>query len=61
MNEEKAPLVQVQNITLRDYFAAAALTGFLYKGFSMHVSIEYAYEAADMMLIEREKTNESSQ
>ena len=40
-------------MTLRDYFAAAALTGFLSKGLSMPSSVEYAYEAADLMLEKR--------
>lgn len=42
-------------MSLRDYFAASALTGFLSKGLSMHSAVEYSYEAADVMLLKREK------
>lgn len=47
--------VAESGMKLRDYFAAAALTGFLAKGLSMHSAVQYSYEAADQMLIRREK------
>lgn len=40
-------------MSLRDYFAASALTGFLAKGLSMHAAVQYSYEAADLMLLKR--------
>lgn len=42
-------------MTLRDYFAAAALTGFLAKGMPMMSAVNYSYEAADQMLIRRDQ------
>ncbi len=54
MTESKNPLVQ--EMTLRDYFAAAALTGML-----SHLQaipqkcIEVSFEIADAMLKEREQ------
>lgn len=42
-------------MSLRDYFAAAALTGFLAKGMSMMSAVEYSYEAADQMLQKRKR------
>lgn len=40
-------------MSLRDYFASAALTGFLAKGMPMMSAVNYSYEAADQMLIRR--------
>lgn len=54
-NEIKPNQLFSAGMTLRDYFAASALTGFLSKGLSMHSAIEYSYEAADLMLLKREK------
>jgi hypothetical protein len=42
-------------MTLRDYFASSALTGFLAKGLSMASAVKYSYEAADLMLEQREE------
>jgi hypothetical protein len=49
-------------MTLRDYFAAAALTGY-YANTPMHQSAEesgakYAYRTADAMLLARKMTHE---
>jgi hypothetical protein len=38
-------------MTLRDYFAAAAITG-LIQHWAPHAAVEKAYEVADMMLKE---------
>lgn len=40
---------------LRDIFAAAALIGFLARGSNGNIT-DYAYEAADKMLLSRKKT-----
>ena len=44
----------IDNITLRDYFAAAALTGLLADG-DRKSAVENAYAIADKMLLERER------
>jgi hypothetical protein len=44
----------IQEITLRDYFAAAALTGLLANG-DRKTAVENAYAMADKMLEERER------
>jgi hypothetical protein len=44
----------IDNITLRDYFAAAALTGLLSDG-DRKSAVENAYAMADKMLEERER------
>ena len=44
----------IDQITLRDYFAAAALTGLLSNG-DRKSAIENAYDIADRMLLERER------
>jgi hypothetical protein len=44
----------IDHITLRDYFAAAALTGLLSNG-DRKSAIENAYDIADRMLLERER------
>lgn len=54
-NESKPNQVLSTGMTLRDYFAASALTGFLSKGLSMHAATQHAYEAADLMLLKRER------
>lgn len=48
-----------RNVSLRDYFAAAALTGLLAGQHNRvaTVAAEYAYEMADAMLAERNKKN----
>jgi hypothetical protein len=43
----------IDQITLRDYFAAAALTGLLANG-DRKTAIENAYAIADKMLLERD-------
>jgi hypothetical protein len=43
----------IDQITLRDYFAAAALTGLLANG-DRKSAIENAYAMADKMLLERD-------
>jgi hypothetical protein len=43
----------IDQITLRDYFAAAALTGLLANG-DRKSAIENAYAIADKMLLERD-------
>ena len=42
----------IQDITLRDYFAAAALTGLLANG-DRKTAVEQAYKMADAMIKER--------
>lgn len=54
-DESKPNQLLSKGMTLRDYFASAALTGFLSKGLSMHSAVEYSYEAADLMLLKRNK------
>jgi hypothetical protein len=44
----------IDQITLRDYFAAAALTGLLSDG-DRKSAVENAYAIADKMLLERER------
>ena len=44
----------IDNITLRDYFAAAALTGLLSTG-DHKSAVENAYAMADKMLEERQR------
>jgi hypothetical protein len=44
----------IDQITLRDYFAAAALTGLLSDG-DRKTAVENAYAIADRMLLERER------
>jgi hypothetical protein len=44
----------IDQITLRDYFAAAALTGLLANG-DRKSAIENAYDIADRMLLERQR------
>lgn len=58
MNQENIPATPISGMTLRDFFAAAALQGFLTKGLSMMAAVQYSYEAADQMLIERDKIKE---
>jgi hypothetical protein len=43
----------IDQITLRDYFAAAALTGLLANG-DRKSAVENAYAMADKMLLERD-------
>ena len=44
----------IDQITLRDYFAAAALTGLLANG-DRRSAVENAYAIADKMLLERKR------
>ena len=44
----------IQEITLRDYFAAAALTGLLANG-DRKTAVTYAYITADKMIEERNR------
>jgi hypothetical protein len=44
----------IDHITLRDFFAAAALTGLLADG-DRKTAVENAYAIADKMLLERER------
>ena len=44
----------IDQITLRDYFAAAALTGLLSDG-DRKSAVENAYAIADRMLLERQR------
>lgn len=44
-------------MTLRDYFAAAALTGYISYGASMNNAAVWSYESADKMLKLREDYN----
>ena len=44
----------IQDITLRDYFAAAALTGLLSDG-DRKTAVQNAYDMADKMIKERER------
>jgi len=49
---------KVPEMTLRDYFAAAALTGVTAKGYdssSYHHAVMYCYQLADAMIERREK------
>ena len=43
----------IDQITLRDFFAAAALTGLLFNG-DRKSAVENAYAMADKMLLERD-------
>lgn len=52
-DENKPNQLLSMGMGLRDYFAAAALTGFLSKGLPMHSAVQYSYEAADLMLLKR--------
>lgn len=52
-DENKPNQLFSTGMSLRDYFAASALTGFLAKGLSMHAAIQHAYEAADLMMEKR--------
>jgi len=50
-----------EGMTLRDYFAAAAMQGFLsseHFGGAYKLAAEYAYQVADEMLFQREKNHE---
>ena len=50
--------IEQEGVTLRDYFAAAALQGFLIRGVSLDKVDEMigaAYEIADAMLKQREE------
>jgi hypothetical protein len=48
-----------ESITLRDYFAAAALTGLIASGkHGVYNAVEVAYDAADKMIEIREKKEE---
>lgn len=59
MSEENKLYKDVSHITLRDIFAAAALNGLLAGGkHSVWNATETAYEAADRMLMHREKKEE---
>ena len=44
-----------EGMDLRDYFAAAALTGYIPVGHNMKFDVERAYEYADAMMAERAK------
>ena len=47
-------------MTLRDYFAAAALTGILYDSNNFwEIDVEQAFKVADMMLARREQVEPS--
>ena len=46
-----------RGMTLRDYFASAALTGYITAGISINNAVMWSYEAADKMLAKREETN----
>jgi len=51
----------IPGMTLRDYFAAAAMQGFLsseHFGGAYKLAAEYAYQVADEMLSQREKNHE---
>lgn len=52
-DESKPNQLLNTGMSLRDYFAAAALTGLISKGLTIHSSVQYAYEAADLMLLKR--------
>lgn len=54
-DESKPNQLLNTGMSLRDYFASAALTGFLAKGMAMMSAVNYSYEAADQMLIRREQ------
>ena len=54
--DEKPNQLLNTGMSLRDYFASAALTGFLSKGLSMGNAVEYSYQAADLMLKKRSET-----
>lgn len=53
VDEDKPNQLFSTGMSLRDYFASAALTGFLAKGMPMMSAVNYSYEAADQMLIRR--------
>lgn len=48
-------VIHERGMTLRDYFAAAALTGFISNNTSSTNAVIWSYEAADKMLAQREK------
>jgi hypothetical protein len=56
-DENKPNQLISTGMSLRDYFAAAALTGLLSKGMAMMSAVNYSYEAADQMLVRRNQTN----
>lgn len=59
VNESKPDQLLSMGMTLRDYFAAAALTGYIAIGrHSWYRAVEEAYQTADYMLIVREKKEE---
>lgn len=53
IDENKPNQLLNTGMTLRDYFAAAALTGLISKGMSMNSAVQYAYDAADLMMVKR--------
>lgn len=55
VGENKTDHLFSMGMSLRDYFAAAALTGFIAKGMSMHASVKHAYDAADLMMARRQE------
>jgi hypothetical protein len=55
--EDKPDRVVFTGMTLRDYFAAAALTGYISNGTTNGNAVLWSYEAADKMLAKREETN----
>ena len=54
-NPNAFPSEHHTGMTLRDYFAAAALTGILYDSNNFwEIDVEQAFKVADMMLARRE-------
>jgi hypothetical protein len=57
VDDKKPNVLFNTGMSLRDYFAAAALTGLLAKGSSLGNAALWAYEAADNMLEQRNKND----
>jgi hypothetical protein len=55
VDESKPNQVLFTGMTLRDYFAAAALTGYLAAGASQENGVVWSYRTAERMLKERNK------
>ena len=45
----------LENMTLRDYFAAKAMSGILFEGLDEKKTAEIAYKMADAMLKQRDE------
>jgi hypothetical protein len=54
-DESKPNQVLSTGMTLRDYFAAAALTGYLAAGATQENGVVWSYRTAERMLKERNK------